>query len=46
MIETRNRILHAYDEKVLNIEFEAIVQKYFPKLMSLAQRMENKAMLS
>jgi len=42
MIESRNRTVHAYDEKVLGIEFKKIRQVYAPALRAFNTTMDQK----
>ncbi len=40
MIETRNTTVHAYDEKILNIEFCKIVNQYYELLSDFFNKMK------
>ena len=40
MIESRNRIVHTYDERVLEQEFTKVQKKYAPAFGQFAQKMQ------
>lgn len=39
MIETRNAIIHNYDEEIINLEFEKIINEYYPVIKDLCQKL-------
>ena len=46
MIETRNIIVHTYDEKILNEQFHKVVNNYLPLFLQFQQRLEKLCQIS
>lgn len=40
MIESRNRTVHAYQQDILEREYEAITKKYFPQIEAFQKKMQ------
>ncbi|MBN6710401.1 nucleotidyltransferase [Canicola haemoglobinophilus] len=46
MIETRNITVHTYDEKILNEQFNKVVNNYLPLFLQFQQRLEKLCQIS
>lgn len=46
MIETRNITVHTYDEKILNEQFQKVVNNYLPLFLQFQQRLEKLCQIS